>query len=112
MSRGIVEMFRKFKIAIFNSPCHRVETSKLLIEYLFFILMGSRHNKLAVCQMKTEIDSPGGASPSHLKRNFKVEEEYSRQFNIQGEKMKTRRARPEDLQLIGIDRALAEGTFD
>jgi hypothetical protein len=111
VTKEALDMFKKFKIAIFNSACHRVETSKSIVEYLFFILMGSKHNKLAVCTLKPEQVSMGSSTPSPKKQNFKLEEEYSRQFNIQGEKMKVIRAKPEDLQLIGIDRALAEGIY-
>lgn len=107
--KEMLEKFKKLKIAIFNSTCHRVDTSKLLLECFIFILMGSRDSKLAVCKIKEEEQRSSSLSPHSKKKNFKVEEEYSRQFNLQGEKMKSKRYSPEDLHLFGIDRALAEG---
>jgi hypothetical protein len=108
ISRDMIDKFKKLKVAIFNSPCHRVETSRILLDCFIFILMGTRDSKLAVCKIKEEEQRSSSLSPNSKKRNFKVEEEYSRQFNLQGEKMKSKRYSPEDIHLFGIDRALAE----
>lgn len=109
--RQVVEMFRKFKVALFSSPGHRVETSKSVIEYLFFILAGSSHTKLAVSTVRLQNSHSVNQPPAAAKENFKVEEEYSRQFNTQGHRMRIKTTNPEDLVLFGIDQVLAEGSL-
>jgi hypothetical protein len=111
---GILERFRKFKISMFNSQAHRVQSANYLLKFAMFILLGCKDSRLIMSKKKLGSTFDSGSlvqnGQPRFQRSATNEDSLTEQFSNQGNfKPKVRKYLPDEIITLGIDKSQVEG---